>query len=141
MAFGAALGTVTGAAQGYKYAKEAGINPWTGKYDNAAMIGGGQDRVDMFAKDLGAKTISETWPSDLKPYIAKDTPNPNAQDFNQLWIDGVIGKNRPILDIGPVKPYSHFYNGVELNSIRATGYQNVLTLKTNYWFGIRFIRW
>lgn len=59
-----------------------------------------------------------------------------------MWIDNAMGNNRTILDNGSFKPYnSPFYNGIELNSIRAAGYQNVLTLKTNVWFGFRFVRW
>ncbi|MFV0501128.1 MAG: RHS repeat-associated core domain-containing protein, partial [Bacteroidales bacterium] len=119
---GLAMGGVSGGIGGYAAAKEAGINPWTGKAENSVTIGGPQDRVDNLAKEVTKnQTISDNdiqnWPNDLPAYSGDNIPNPKALEFNKIWIEQVIKAEYYIYDVGR-NGYSPFYNGIELPAIQ-----------------------
>ena len=138
MAFGAGLGALTGAAQGYKHAKEAGMNPWTGKYDNSVAIGRNQNRVDMFAKDLGSETIRDDW---TKKFGEMKISNEKSLDFNHKWFEGKLDSNYNVFDLGTgnYKGYSPNYT-LELNSLQARNYQSINIYSKSYYNGLfRFI--
>ena len=124
MITGAPIGGVAGGVGGYAAAKKAGINPWTGRPDNSVVIGGPQKRVDQFGKLLDSETINDNslynWHEDMPAYLGKDSPNPNALEFNQFWIEQTIKAEFYIYDIGR-SGYSPFYHGVELPTIQNYG--------------------
>jgi len=123
MAMGAGIGGGTGAVGGYFAAKNAHMNPWTGKALNSVIIGGPQLRVDQIGKLFGNETISNKWPEGMPAYLDKDVPNPNALEFNQQWIIETIKSQSYIYDAGR-SGYSPFYNGIEVNTIMQTNYSN-----------------
>jgi len=122
------IGAGTGAIGGYMAAKDAGLNPWTGKANNpkpSIVIGRDMDnRVNPAAKDLGAKTISNDWNNHFGEgtNVHPDVGVP----FNQGWIEIQIEQNIRIYDIGTGgNPTSSPYYNIELNTIQNMNYQNV----------------
>ncbi|MCK9236349.1 MAG: hypothetical protein M0P09_08565 [Acholeplasmataceae bacterium] len=124
MITGAPIGGIAGGVGGYVAAKKSGINPWSGKPNNSAVIGGPQNRVDQYGKLLDSETISRSWPDDLPAYSGKDIPNPKAIEFNQIWMEQTIKAEYYIYDAGR-SGYSPFYHGVELPTIQNYNYSRV----------------
>ena len=137
---GAAIGGGIGAAYGYYSAEKAGRNPWTGRPNKSAVIGGPQDRVDQIGKLSGSETIRnnsiQNWPEDMPAYLGKDVPNPNALEFNQIWMEQTIRAEYYIYDARR-SGYSPFYNGIELPTIQQYNYGNVY--RVTYYQTIRVL--
>ena len=125
---GGSIGTSVGAANGYLIAKRRGLNIWNGRPKKSVVIGGPQSRVNKYAKLLDSETIEnnsiQNWPDDMPAYIGKDIPNPEALDFNQVWMEQVIKAEYYIYDAGRYG-YSPFYNGVEMFTIQNNNYGRV----------------
>jgi len=115
---GLGTGATSGFAGGYLGAKEAGINPWTGKANNSITIGEGMDsRVKPISKDLSSGNIGDDWSSNIEAY-QHGKPTQEGMDFNQRWIEFKMQNKSYIYDIGPKgnQPVSPYYN-MELNTI------------------------
>ena len=131
---GMGIGAGTGAIGGYMAAKNAGLNPWTGKPNNpkpSITIGEGMDRVNDIAKDINSKTISKPWPDYIKAY-QHGNPTVEGLQYNQQWIEIQINQQMWIYDAGSVGNNSPYYN-LELNTIQGNNYQNISPVQTIYY--------
>ena len=118
-------GTGTGAIGGYMAAKDAGLNPWTGKANNpkpSIVIGEGMDkRVNPIAKDINSETISKSWPDNVKAF-EHGLPTKQGLDFNQQWMESAIFNQLKIYNTGPVGNNSPYYH-LEMNTLQLHNYQ------------------
>ena len=128
LATGAAIGGGIGAAYGYYSAKEAGRNPWTGKFERSVVIGRQmENRVNPAASDLGAETITKTWNEEFgEGFRVSDS---KGIQFNRRWYSGKLNDGYRVYDIGSGGLPTGKYYGAELSLSK--GYWNVS--KTNYW--------
>lgn len=131
---GLVIGSITGGMGAYMSAKNAGVNPWTGRRDNSIVIGRNMEgRVNPVARDLGAETISNDWNNATDFYS-----DPLAgKEFNRNWLQGRMDNGAFIYDIGTGGASQGMYYGMEQRLI--INYSN--TTGAYYWnpFGLRII--
>ena len=125
---GMGIGAGTGAISGYMAAKNAGLNPWTGKskiQKPSIVLGRDMDnRVNPAAKDLGAKTISEDWNNHFGK--GTDVHHDKGLPFNENWLKMQLDQQVKIYNIGPGNALgTSIYYNMEMNMIKSTNYQNV----------------
>ena len=132
MWMGAGIGAGSGAVGGYKAAKDAKLNPWTGKPLKSVTIGEGMTTdpargwlgVDKIADDLGSTKFEpqnlpkESWYTDSKLMLE-----------NGKWLDNAIQNNNVVYDRGSVGNNSQYYN-MEVG--RTMSYPNIITVRPYY---------
>lgn len=123
---GSVLGGVSGGIGAYAAAKNAKINPWTGKVKNSITIGEGMTSdtekgwfgIDKISEDLGTQKFEP-----------ENRLNHGLMKENQLWIEQKIESNTIIFDRGSVGNNSPYYY---MEQQHIGGYENVYSVKVIY---------
>ncbi|MDD2192473.1 MAG: hypothetical protein PHO12_08030 [Bacteroidales bacterium] len=136
---GLAMGGVSGGIGGYAAAKEAGINPWTGKAKNSVTIGEGMITdpskgwmgVDKIAEDLGSGKYDPDPSIPKNVNLLKNNVGTTSELMydNAVWIEMQMEQNVIIYDRGHVGNNSQYYN-MELG--RTMNYSNIYNVKAIY---------
>lgn len=122
---GVGTGALMGFATSYTVAKQQGMNPWTGKYDNSVAVGRIQDRVNMLAKDVGAETITDDWSVE---FGKSNVPKKIGLDYNNKWFNSKLENNYNVYDFG--RNGLNYGPNYGLESMMLTNYPNVINTNT-----------
>ncbi len=133
---GAVMGGIIGAGSAYKAAKDAGLNPWSGKPKQSVVIGEGMSTnpekgwfgVDRIAEDLNSDYYKPDPRIQMNGPFKGSTTTEGMYD-NAIWIEMKMSENYIIFDRGTVGNNSLYYN-MELG--RTMNYNNIYHVRAIY---------